>query len=76
MATSEKLEEIILNPDLVIGLAKKLKEEREARMKQDEYSLQNKISELLGEYQTMNKDQRHDAQDISNPQIIISESFK
>ena len=36
----------------------------------------NKISELLGEYQTMNKDQRHDAQDISNPQIIISESFK
>lgn len=75
-ATPEKLEEIILNPDLVIGLAKKLKEEREARMKQDEYSLQNKISELLGEYQTMNKDQRHDAQDISNPQIIISESFK
>ena len=40
-----------------------------------EYSLQNKISELLGEYQTMNKEQRHDAQDISNPQIIISESF-
>ena len=44
-------------------------------MKQDEYSLQNKISELLGEYQTKNKEQRHDAQDISNPQIIISETF-
>ena len=44
-------------------------------MKQDEYSLQNKISELLGDYQTMNKDQRHEALDISNPQIIISESF-
>lgn len=39
-ATPEKLEEIILNPDLVIGLAKKLKEEREARMKLEE---ENKI---------------------------------
>lgn len=46
-----------------------------AKMKQDEYILQNKISELYGEYQTMNKEQRHDAQDISNPQIIISETF-
>lgn len=39
-ATPEKLEEIILNPDLVIGLAKKLKEERDARMKLEE---ENKI---------------------------------
>lgn len=39
-ATPEKLEEIILNPDLVIGLAKKLKEEREARMKLEE---ENKV---------------------------------
>ena len=45
-------------------------------MKQDEYILQNKISELLGEYQTMNKYQRHDAKYISNPKIIIYESFK
>ena len=45
-------------------------------MKQDEYNLQIKISELLGEYQTMNKEQRHDAHDISNPKIIISETFK
>lgn len=39
-ATPEKLEEIILNPDLVIGLARKLKEEREARMKLEE---ENKV---------------------------------
>lgn len=39
-ATPEKLEEIILNPDLVIGLARKLKEEREMRMKLEE---ENKV---------------------------------
>jgi hypothetical protein len=44
-------------------------------MKLDEYGLQTKIPELLAEYQTMNKDQRHDAKDISNPQIVISETF-
>ena len=47
-----------------------------AKIKQDEYLLQNKISELLDEYQTMNRGQRHETHDISNPQIIISESFK
>lgn len=47
-----------------------------AKIKQDEYLLQNKISELLDEYQTMNREQRHETHDISNPQIIISESFK
>ena len=62
-------------PRYLKALSREYKNDR-AKMKQDEYSLQNKISELLGEYQTMNKEQRHDAQDISNPQIIISESFK
>jgi hypothetical protein len=62
-------------PRYLKTLSREYKNDR-AKMKQDEYSLQNKISELLGEYQTMNKEQRHDAQDISNPQIIISESFK
>lgn len=56
-------------------LSREYKNDR-AKMKQYEYNLQNKITKLLGEYQTMNKEQRHDAQDISNPQIIISESFK
>ncbi len=45
------------------------------RIRQDEYKLQVRINELVEEYQTMNYDQRHDAQDMSNPQIIISESF-
>lgn len=62
-------------PRYLKALSREYKNDR-AKMKQDEYILQNKISELLGEYQTMNKEQRHDAQDISNPQIIISESFK
>ncbi len=56
-------------------LASEYKNDRE-KIKQDEYNLQNKISELLSEYQTMSKEQRRDAQDISNPQIIISETFK
>ena len=62
-------------PRYLKTLSREYKNDR-AKMKQNEYSLQNKISELLSEYQTMNKEQRHDAQDISNPQIIISESFK
>jgi hypothetical protein len=45
------------------------------RIRQDEYKLQVRINELIEEYQTMNYDQRHDAQDMSNPQIIISASF-
>ena len=61
-------------PRYLKALSREYKNDR-AKMKLDEYSLQKKISELLGEYQTMNKEQRHDAQDISNPQIIISESF-
>ncbi len=55
-------------------LSREYKNDR-VKMKQDEYRLQVEISGLLKEYQTMNKEQRHDAQDISNPQIIISESF-
>ncbi len=61
-------------PRYLKALSREYKNDR-AKMKQEEYILQNKISELLGEYQTMNKEQRHEAQDISNPQIIISETF-
>ena len=43
-------------PRYLKALSREYKNDR-ARMKQDEYSLQNKISELLGEYQTMNKEQ-------------------
>ncbi len=61
-------------PRYLKALSREYKNDKQ-KMKQDEYILQNKVSELLGEYHTMNKEQRHDAQDISNPQIIISETF-
>ena len=46
-----------------------------AKIKQHEYTLSKIIEGLLKDYHTMNKEQRHDSQDISNPQIIISETF-
>ncbi|MDY5858937.1 MAG: helicase-related protein [Porphyromonas sp.] len=61
-------------PRYLRALSREYRNDR-VRMKQDEYRLQSKISELLAEYQTVSKEQRHDVQDISNPQIIISESF-
>lgn len=46
------------------------------RIREEEYKIKEEIEGLFEEYQTMDKNQRHDAQDISNPQIVISESFK
>lgn len=46
------------------------------RIREEEYKIKEEIEGLFEEYQTMDKEQRHDAQDISNPQIVISESFK
>lgn len=46
------------------------------RIREEEYKIKVEIEGLFEEYQTMDKNQRHDAQDISNPQIVISESFK
>lgn len=46
------------------------------RIREEEYKIKEEIKCLFEEYQTMDKNQRHDAQDISNPQIVISESFK
>lgn len=62
-------------PRYLKALSREYKNDR-VKMKQNEYRLQSKISELLAEYQTVSKEQRHDVQDISNPQIIISESFR
>ena len=61
-------------PRYLKTLSREYKNNR-SMMKQDEYILQNKISELLKEYHTMSKEHRQDIQDYSNPQIIISESF-
>ena len=62
-------------PRYLKTLSREYKNDR-VKMKQDEYVLQSKVAELVKTYHTMNKDQRHDALDISSPQIIISESFK
>ena len=61
-------------PRYLKNLSREYKNER-AKIKQDEFGLSQKIDALFKEYQTMDKAQRHDAQDISNPQIIISETF-
>ena len=61
-------------PRALKALSREYKNDR-VKIKQDEYVLQEKISKLFKEYQTMNNEQRHDVQDISNPQIIISETF-
>ena len=61
-------------PRYLKSLSREYKNDR-TKLKQNEYKLQAEINGLLQEYQTMNKEQRHDAQDISNPQIIISETF-
>lgn len=62
-------------PRFLKSLSKEYGSHRE-KMQQEEYKLQNIISELCDEYQTKNKAQLHDARDISEPRIIISESFQ
>ena len=61
-------------PIALKNLSREYKNDR-VKIKQDEYKLQAFISGLLREYQTMNTEQHHDVQDISDPQIIISETF-
>lgn len=61
-------------PRFLKNLSSEYKNDRE-KIKQEEAKLHKEISDLLSEYQTMNKEQRHDALSISNPQIVISETF-
>ena len=62
-------------PRYLKALAREYKGDR-TLMKQAEYRLQAEISQLIQTYQTTRQDQRHDAQQLSDPQIIISETFK
>ena len=41
-----------------------------------EYEIQTAISKLVDDYMTTTADQRRDAQDVTDPRIIISETFK
>lgn len=62
-------------PRYLKDLSREYKNNR-TRIKSDEYKLQAELNKQLREYQTINREQRLDMQDSSNPQIIISESFK
>lgn len=55
-------------------LAREYKNDR-LKIKQDEYKLCTTINTLLKQYHTHNKEQRHEKQNITDPRIIISETF-
>ena len=46
-----------------------------SKIKEDEYDIHKVIDTLLKEYKTLDNEQRHNNRDISDPQIIISETF-
>lgn len=61
-------------PRILRALAREYKNDRE-KIKRDEYKLQAELNNVLNEYRTTNQAQERETQDISNPQIIISETF-
>lgn len=61
-------------PRRIKELSRKCRNDR-AKVKLAQYDILQDIEKLVGEYKTMNSDQRRDAQDVSNPLVIISETF-
>ena len=61
-------------PRQLKALAREYKGDR-MRLRQEEYVVQNRIDKIFKEYLTMNRDRRETEQEISDPQIIISETF-
>ena len=61
-------------PRRIKELSRKYKNDR-AKVKLAQYDILQDIEALCNEYNTMNSSQRHDAQDVSNPLVIISETF-
>ena len=45
------------------------------KIKTDEYKIQERIGELLEEYQVKSSEKEHEAKELSDPKIIISETF-
>lgn len=62
-------------PRAIRALSREYKGDRQ-RIKDEQYTIQSRIAALIGEYHTQTDDQLHDAQAITDPRIIISESFK
>lgn len=61
-------------PRRIKELSRKYRNDR-AKVKLAQYDILQDIEKLVGEYKTMNSDQRRDAPDVSNPLVIISETF-
>ena len=61
-------------PRQLKAIAREYKSDR-VRLRQEEYVVQNRIDILYKEYLTFNHEQRKAAQDVTDPQIIISETF-
>ena len=61
-------------PRQLKALAREYKNDQE-RLHKEEYIVQNRIDGLYKEYLTLNSEQRKANQDVTDPQIIISETF-
>lgn len=61
-------------PRRIKELSRKYRNDR-AKVKLAQYDILQDIEALCNEYNTMSNEQRHDAQDVSNPLVIISETF-
>lgn len=61
-------------PRYLKTLAREYRNDR-AGIRRDEYKLQNEISSLLDRYRTNGREQQKDNREISEPRIIISETF-
>lgn len=60
-------------PRMIKDLARNYKNDKR-KIREDINQIKDKINKLHEEYQTLNK-QQHEAKDIINPQIVISETF-
>ena len=61
-------------PRQLKAFAREYKNDRE-RLRKEEYVVQNRIDGLYKDYLTLNHEQRKAEQDVTDPQIIISETF-
>ena len=61
-------------PRQLKAFAREYKNDRE-RLRKEEYVVQNRIDGLYKEYLTLNCERRKAEQDVSDPQVIISETF-
>lgn len=61
-------------PRQLKAFARKYKNDRE-RLRKEEYEVHKRIDSLYKDYLTLNREQRKAEQDVTAPQIIISETF-